>query len=100
MTDASRSWYLTLREMKSGAVALKYDLAIFTWHFRNKQQGTIAAHIDDFYFAGAEIFQSKVIDRFRYVFAVKSEEIVEFQYIKLYIKKGIMRTSNLDRMNM
>lgn len=90
LTDASRSWDLTLKEelMKSGAIASKYDQAIFTWHFGNKLQGIIAAHVDDFCFAGSEIFQSRVIDRLRHVFAVKTEETAEFQYIGLDIKKN------------
>lgn len=90
LTDASRSWYLTLREelMKSGAIASKYDQAIFTWHFENKLQGIIATHVDDFCFAGSEIFHRKVIDKIHQIFAVKSEETAEFQYIGLDIKQN------------
>ena len=38
LTDASQSWYLTLREelVKLGVTPSKYDQAIFTWHFKNK----------------------------------------------------------------
>ena len=87
LADASKSWYLTLREelMKSGAVTSKYDQAIFTWHSGNKPQGIIEAHVDDFCFGGSEIFQSRVIDRLHHVFAVKSEDIAEFQYVGLDI---------------
>ena len=31
--------------MKSGAVASKYDQAIFTWYFGNKQQDINAVHV-------------------------------------------------------
>ena len=54
-------------------------------------QGIIAAHVD----AGLEIFQTRVIDRFCHVFAVKSEEVVEFHFIK-----KIVKILNLDRINM
>ena len=74
--------------MKSGGVALKYDQAIFTWYFRNKLQGIIAVHVDDFCFLGSQIFQTRVIDRLQLVFAVKFEEVAEFQYIGLNIKKN------------
>lgn len=89
LTDASRSWYLTLKEelLKSGAVVSKYDQAIFTWNFGNKLHGIIATHVDDFCFAGSEIFQSRVMDRIRHLFRIKSEEVAEFQYIGLSIKK-------------
>ena len=88
--DASKSWYQTLRKelMKSGAVASKYDLAVFTWYLGNKLQGVTAVQVDDFCFAGSAIFQAKVINRLCHEFAVKSEEVVEFQYIRLDIKKN------------
>ena len=77
LTGASRSWYLTLRVklLKSGAVVSKYDQAIFTWYFGNKLHGRIATHVDDFYFAGSEIFQTRVMDRLRRLFKIKSEEV-------------------------
>ena len=90
LTDASKSWYLTLKEelLKSGAVVSKYDQAIFIWYFGNKLYGIIATHVDDFCFPGSEIFQTRVMDRFRRLFKIKSEEVAEFQYIGLTIKKN------------
>ena len=90
LTDASRSWYLTLREelLKSGAVVSKYDQTTFTWYFGNKLHGIIATHIDDFCFAVLEIFQTRVMERLRRLFEIKSEEVTEFQYIGLNIKKN------------
>ena len=89
LTDASRSWYLTPREeiLKSGAVVSKHDQAIFTWYFGNKLHGIIATHVDDFCFAGSEIFQTRDIDRLLRLFKIKSE-VAEFQYIGLNIKKN------------
>ena len=89
LTDASRSWYLTLREelVKLGVTPSKYDQAIFTWHFKNKLQGIIATHVDDFCFAGSEAFEYQVINELRKVFKIKSEEVAKFQYIGLEIKK-------------
>ena len=90
LSDASRSWYLTLREelLKSGAVVSKYDQAIFTWYFGDKLHGIIVTHVDDFCFAGLEIFQAKVIKRLCHLFKIKSEEVSEFQYIGLSIKES------------
>ena len=64
LTDASRSWYLTLRKelLKSGVVVSKYDQAIFTWYFGNKLHGIIVTHVDDFCFAGSEIYQTRVVN--------------------------------------
>ena len=90
LTDASRSWYLTLREelVKLGVTPSKYDQAIFTWHFKNKLQGIIATHVDDFCFAGSEAFEYQVINELRKLFKIKSEEVAKFQYIGLEIKKS------------
>ena len=75
--------------MKSGVAASKYDRAISIWHCGNKWQDIIAVHVDDFCFAGSEIFNTRVIKSFCHVLAVKPEEVAEFQFIRLDIgKKG------------
>ena len=81
---------MTLREelLKSGTVVSKYDQAIFTWYFGDKLHGIIVFHIDDFFFAGSQIFQAKVIERLCHLFKIKSEEVSEFQYIGLSIKES------------
>lgn len=74
--------------MKLGGVVSKYDKAMFTWYIGNKLQDIIAAHINDFCFVRAEIFQRRVVDRLCHVSAVKSEEVAEFEDIGLDIKKN------------
>ena len=58
LTDASRSWYLTVKDelLKLGAVASKLDEAIFTWYCGDKLHGIMTTHVDDFCFAGSKIF--------------------------------------------
>ena len=90
LTDASRSWHLTLREelVKLGATPSKYDQAFFTWNFKNKLQSIIATLVDGFCFAGSETFEYHVINELRKLFKVKSGEVAKFQYIGLEIKKS------------
>ena len=73
--------------LKSEAVVSKYDQAIFTYYFGNKLHGIIA-NVDNFRFAGLEIFQTRVMDRLHCLFKIKSEEVAEFQYIGLNQKKN------------
>ena len=89
LSDASRAWYLTVREelMKLGAVPSKYDQAIFSWYFNGKLHGIITTHVDDFCFGGSKIFHTSVMDRIRRVFKVKCEESANFKYIGLDVKK-------------
>ena len=72
---------------KLGAVASKLDEAIYTWHFEGKLHGIIATHVDDFCFAGSKVFQASVIDKIYKIFKVKSEEVNEFRYLGLDVKK-------------
>ena len=90
LTDASRSWYLTVKEelFNLGAVSSKYNQAIFTWYFENKLHGIIAVHVDDFCFGGSKIFQTSVIDKLHKIFKVKSEEVAEFKYVGLEVKQN------------
>ena len=74
--------------LKSGTIVSKYDQAIFTWCFGDKLHGIIVTHVDDFCFAGSEIFQANFIERLRHLFKIKSEEVSEFQYIGLSIKES------------
>ena len=50
LNDASRVWYLTVRDqlLNSGARVSKYDEAIFTWYFDGQLQGIMCTHVDDF----------------------------------------------------
>ena len=87
LSDASREWYLTVRqELKHlGGRVSKHDQAIFTWHDRSRLSGVIATHVDDFCWAGTKEFQSKVIGSIRKVFRIKSEESQCFKYLGLDI---------------
>ena len=90
LTDASRSWYLTVKDelLKLRAESSKYDEAIFTWYYQNKLHGIITIHVDDFCFGGSKIFQTSVIDKLRKIFKVKSEDIAEFKYLGLEVKQN------------
>ena len=72
-----------------GKVTSNYDQAIFTWYFESKLLGIIAAHVDDFYFSGSAITQTKIMNRLHHVFTFKYEEDAEFHYIEQDIKKNV-----------
>ena len=55
--------------------------------FEGKLHGIIATHVDDFCFAGSKVFQASVIDKIYKIFKVKSEEVNEFRYLGLDVKK-------------
>ena len=87
LTDASRVWYLTVRDelIKNGMCVSSHDEAVFTLHCEGSLQGVVSTHVDDFCWAGTKYFESNVIQAIRQVFEVKSEERHAFRYLGLDI---------------
>ena len=85
LTDASRVWYLTVRDqlLKFGMKVSAHDEAVFVYHHSGHMQGIVSAHVDDFCWAGTNLFEKCVISNIRQVFKVKSEEKNSFRYLGL-----------------
>ena len=54
LTDASRSWYISVRDklLSLGVRVSKLDPSVFIWHYKNKLGGVMCTHVDDFLFGG------------------------------------------------
>ena len=54
LSDSSRAWYLSVKEVLkiSGAIKSKFDDSLFYWHKDDKLQGLICCHVDDFFWGG------------------------------------------------
>ena len=89
LNDASRYWYLRVREelFKLGMKASKFDGAIFYFHNNNILEGIICTHVDDFFYCGTNNFKSSIIDKLRNIFKFGSEQSNMFKYIGLNIKR-------------
>ena len=89
LTDASRVWYLTVREklVKLGMNPSVHDEAIFTYQSDGKLQGVVSTHVDDFCWAGSKCFEKQVIDSIRKIFKVKSEDKHMFKYLGLHLSQ-------------
>ena len=63
LSDASRVWYLRVVEelRKRNAIASNFDKAVFIWKQGESVQGILLSHVDDFLWAGTDIFCSNVI---------------------------------------
>lgn len=59
LSDPPRAWYDKVRsEMKRfGATITKFDKTVFMWHENEKLVGLLVCHVDDFLFAGTEIWK-------------------------------------------
>ena len=91
LADASRYWYLKLREelIKLGAKPTLLDQGIFTWHHNNIQIGIMVCYVDDVMWGGEPSFIN-IVDRLKKSFQIGSENQQLFDYI------GIRLTQNPD----
>ena len=89
LTDASRVWYLSVKEelVKLGMKPSVHDEAIFTFKIDNKLHGLVSTHVDDFCWAGSKQFENAVIDGVRKAFKVKPEDKHSFKYLGLHLSQ-------------
>ena len=71
-----------------GAVASKYDQAVFIWKHQGEIQGVLAAHVDDFLWLGTEKFIKNVINPLRSTFKVSTESKDCFKYVGINVNKS------------
>ena len=88
LNDASRSWYLRLREalINLGATPIQLDQGIFAWYDKSVLVGLMVIFVDDILYGGDSSFSS-VISQLKEEFKVGSENEEKFHYIGINIKQ-------------
>ena len=88
LNDASRQWYLRLREelINLGATPIKLDQGIFCWYDNSNLVGVMVCFVDDILYGGNSSF-SDVISSLKDKFKVGSEHANKFEYIGINIKQ-------------
>ena len=88
LADASRYWYLKLREelLKLGAKPCSLDQGIFVWYKDGKIRGIVACFVDDVLWGGDDSFY-EVIRKLRSAFHIGSENESSFDYIGVKLKQ-------------
>ena len=89
LNEAARMWYLRLsKELADlGMKKSRYDEAIFFWHKEEKLQGVLAAHVDDFFWAGTHSFKDEVLQKLTETFRVSSEGKDNLKYLGIQVKQ-------------
>ena len=88
--DASRSWYLRIREeiIKSGGEVCQLDQGLFLFHDSNQiLYGIIICFVDDMLYGGTTDFEQKIIGYIRNIFEISSEHNKAFTYIGIGIEQ-------------
>ena len=95
LSDASRYWYLKLREgpIKLGATLTQLDQGTFMWSKSNKPTGIMACFVDDVLWVGNTGFET-IINELKQVFrnGAGHKQIFEYIGIKLEQKSDFFIT--------
>ena len=88
LNDASRSWYLRVKEvlLELGMKMCEVENVVF--HYDKKTlDGIIIIHVDDMLFAGTENFMNSVILAFKRTFQISKEEESCFKYVGIDVEQ-------------
>ena len=97
LSDASRHWYLTLREklISFGAVPSVVDQGIFYWFSSDGVLiGVILTFTDDLLRAGTTVFEQKVVQPLKAAFMFAPENVEVFRYTGIDIVQNNAITIN------
>ena len=83
LADASRYWYLRVREelFKLGAKISSIDPGLFYWRENNTLVSILACHIVDMILGGNQYFKETIIATLKETFSFGPEEMDAFTYI-------------------
>ena len=96
LNDASRYWYLRVRDelLKAGCKCSKSDPSVFFLRTESLQ-GILISHVDDLLWCGTSVFKSNIVDTIRSIFKIREENVSAFTYVGIEIyqdKNGIYLT--------
>ena len=89
LKQASRKWYTrVLKELSNlGVSRSKYDEALFYYQKDGKLEGLIAAHVDDFFWCGSDLFEKEVISVISSIFKISSIYHDSFTFLGLQVNQ-------------
>ena len=89
LVDAARNWYLSVKEFLTqlGCLQSNLDTAVFRWYENNNLLGAVVLHVDDFLFAGTDLFHQKVTEQVATKFDIGMRKTNAFKYVGLNVCK-------------
>ena len=99
LADASRYWYLRVREelLKVGAKISSIDPGPFYWRANNTLTGILACHMDEMIWGGNQYFKETIITKLKEIFNFGSEETEAFKYIGIGLKQNSDFSVKIDQ---
>ena len=90
LKDASRQWYLTLKEeiTKLGGEVSAHEPGLFFFHSKNNAlTGVMPCHVDDLLWSGTGTFKRDIVRRLHDKFVVGSSSSVAFEYVGIEMEQ-------------
>ena len=96
--DASRYWYLKVREVLTnlGAIPSTLDQGLFTFYKDQKLIGILVLFVDDIIYAGQSNL-GDVIDKFKSTFQIGSEGSQIFDYVGIHLEQHPDKSITIDQ---
>lgn len=87
LANAQREWHQTVSTfLKSiGGVTIVRDQAVYLWHGDDGLFGFLATHVDDFFWAGGEGFEERVVVKLRRRFPIGEEACGDLLYVGVHV---------------
>ena len=76
-SDTSRNWFLTVKKelLSLNCQQSSIDKAMFRWYHNSKMAGLLVLHADDYFYAGTELFRTKVISKVCDKYKISSQSV-------------------------
>ena len=99
LDDASRNWYFSVKDdlLKLGCTQSELDKALFRRTRNGKLEGIFLMHVDDFLFAGSEVFNQSVIGPISEKYKVGRRLQEHFKYVGLNVVQNSDNTITIDQ---
>ena len=100
LKDAARAWYLRVKQelLQLGVKISKFDSALFSWHWDGECQGIICVYVDDFLWAGTDLFYERIIHKLEKLVLIGRFGQGEFKYIGLKINNSNDAVTTIDQL--
>ena len=101
LADASRYWYLRVREeiLRIGGAINQYDQGIFLFHNDEILIGIITCFVDDMIYGGNSQFENLIIEKLKRVFEFGTQNIAAFSYIGINVQQLTDKSIQIDQNN-
>ena len=97
--DAARQWYLRVKDELSrlGVAICSLDAGVFYWRNNGEISGVICLYVDDFLWAGTDVFKTSIVDKLGEMFQIGSRASKAFKYIGLNIDENEVGATLVDQ---